>query len=146
MKSVVDMLAPELALHAWVLRHVGDALLARAAASTARAEREGHACAWLGEEGMDAAQFAALRASPWVTTDVADAPFVLDVAERMNGFEFCKEDGRRDRWEKRASILVGPGEQGFQLGSDPLRRGWLKAYNGFRYVRDDILRGLKSSN
>ncbi len=39
MKSVVDMLAPELALHAWVLRHVGDALLARAAASAARAAR-----------------------------------------------------------------------------------------------------------
>ena len=83
MKSVVNMLAPELALHAWVLRHAGDALLARAAASAARAEREGHACAWLGEEGMDAAQFAALRASPWVTTDVADAPFVLDAAGRF---------------------------------------------------------------
>ena len=83
MKSVVNMLAPELALHAWVLRHAGDALLARAAASTARAEREGHACAWLGEEGMDAAQFAALRASSWVTTDVADAPFVLDAAGRF---------------------------------------------------------------
>ncbi|EQD33017.1 hypothetical protein B2A_13381, partial [mine drainage metagenome] len=83
MKPVADTLAPELALHDWVLRHSGNALLARAAASAARAEREGHACAWLGEDGMDAAQLTALRAAPWVSSDVADAPFVLDGAGRF---------------------------------------------------------------
>ncbi|MHB1896397.1 MAG: exodeoxyribonuclease V subunit alpha [Metallibacterium sp.] len=83
MNSATDMQAPELAVHAWVLRHTGDALLARAAASAARAERAGHACAWLGEEGFDVAQLAALRAAPWVGTEVADAPFVLDAAGRF---------------------------------------------------------------
>ncbi|MCK9367031.1 MAG: exodeoxyribonuclease V subunit alpha [Metallibacterium scheffleri] len=83
MNPAADALAPELALHAWVLRHTGDALLARAAASAARAERAGHACAWLGEEGFDAAQLVALCAAPWVSAGVADAPFVLDAAGRF---------------------------------------------------------------
>ena len=74
---------PEQALHDWVLRNSGDALLARAAACAARAEHAGHACAWLAEEGFDAAQMDALRAASWVAAQPDAAPFVLDAAGRF---------------------------------------------------------------
>ncbi len=70
-------------LHDWVLRYTSDALLARAAAGAARAEQAGHACAWLVEEGFEAAQIDALRASPWVAAEADGAPFVLDAAGRF---------------------------------------------------------------
>ena len=75
--------SPEQALYLWVRRKTGDALLARAAAAAVRAEAAGHACAWLAEEGFDAAQMHALHASPWVSTALDDAPFVLDTAGRF---------------------------------------------------------------
>lgn len=75
--------APEQALADWVRRKTGDELLARAAAVAARSERAGHACAWLAEEGFDAAALEHLRRSPWVSAEVAAVPFVLDRAGRF---------------------------------------------------------------
>ena len=75
--------SPEQALYAWVRHKTGDALLARAAAAAARAEAAGHACAWLAEEGFEAAQIDALRAAPWVAAQPDAAPFVLDAAGRF---------------------------------------------------------------
>ena len=83
MNALATDAPPEQALHDWVLRNSGDALLARAAACAARAERAGHACAWLAEEGFDAAQMDALRAAPWVAAQPDAAPFVLDAAGRF---------------------------------------------------------------
>ena len=83
MNALATDAPPEQALHDWVLRNSGDALLARAAACAARAERAGHVCAWLAEEGFDAAQMDALRAAPWVAAQPDAAPFVLDAAGRF---------------------------------------------------------------
>lgn len=70
--------APESALCDWIRRKTGDSLLAQAAAVAARAERAGHACAWLPDEGFDQSQLDRLRDSSWVSPCVTGAPFVLD--------------------------------------------------------------------
>ena len=70
-------------LRRWVQAQGGDARLAQAAGLAAHAEAEGHACIALSEHDFDAADIAALRSSPWVSTQPASLPFVLDAAGRF---------------------------------------------------------------
>ena len=82
-RAGIGSFAPEAALFDWVRRKTGDVLLAQAAAVAARAERAGHACAWLPDEGFDQTQLDRLRDSSWVSANVTVAPFVLDEAGRF---------------------------------------------------------------